>query len=192
MDYANDICFYPEGCDRFAYLKQYVLNKFQYLFPEESFGPNISDETGYICQWTVDDIDGTILYIVTDKTNLTTYLTCEETPVSIFVWNDDEREDFSNYDLTRPLCEIFPYIEDALGWFAYISENHLLTTKPFEITEKNKILIDEAETCAVCLEEYQKGGEMIKLTACKHIFCENCITTWLKTNTTCPLCRTDV
>lgn len=191
MDSALDIIhFYPEFVDRMAYLREYTMNKFQYLYPEESMGPSFGDDIGYICQWTVDEFNGTRLYLITDKSLLGTYTTCEETPVSIFVWNDEEIEDFSNYDITRPLCEIFPYIEDALGWFAYISENHILTSKPFEITEKNKIITEEAETCAVCLEEYQKGNEMIKLTECKHIFCEPCISTWLKTNTTCPLCRT--
>lgn len=191
MDFQFDIIhFYPEGCDRFAYLKEYALNKFLYLSPEESIGPSLSDEIGYICQWTVDEIEGTFLYIVTDKSNLYMYSTCEETPVSIFVWNDTEEEDFSNYDVTRPIGEIFSYIEDALGWFAYISENYF--TKQVELSEKNKVTAEESGMCAVCLEDYTEGEKVIRLIMCKHVFCENCITTWLKSNATCPLCRSYV
>ncbi|XP_043694030.1 RING-H2 finger protein ATL40-like [Telopea speciosissima] len=43
--------------------------------------------------------------------------------------------------------------------------------------------------CAVCLSLFQ-DEEMIKLLQnCKHFFHVDCINVWLRSNTTCPICR---
>ena len=43
-------------------------------------------------------------------------------------------------------------------------------------------------SCSVCLEEF-KDNETISKTSCNHMFHENCLETWLKTNIKCPFCR---
>lgn len=46
--------------------------------------------------------------------------------------------------------------------------------------------------CTVCLSNLEEG-EMIRiLPNCKHNFHVACIDTWLSTNSTCPVCRTEV
>jgi hypothetical protein len=42
--------------------------------------------------------------------------------------------------------------------------------------------------CAVCLEEFEEGTEVIVLP-CKHGFHTNCLTPWLKMHSECPYCR---
>ncbi|XP_078177483.1 RING-H2 finger protein ATL64-like [Carex rostrata] len=38
-----------------------------------------------------------------------------------------------------------------------------------------------------------KVGEMVQeLPICKHLFHENCLSTWLQSNSTCPLCRSNI
>ena len=44
-------------------------------------------------------------------------------------------------------------------------------------------------TCCICLEEISCG---LKLKNCNHLYHAYCITTWLKENDTCPICRADV
>ncbi|KAF2091450.1 hypothetical protein K490DRAFT_60890 [Saccharata proteae CBS 121410] len=44
--------------------------------------------------------------------------------------------------------------------------------------------------CPVCLEDYSDtiGCQRFSLR-CRHVFCEDCIRTWLEENSTCPICR---
>lgn len=43
-------------------------------------------------------------------------------------------------------------------------------------------------TCSICQEEYKEPI----LLACKHIFCENCISLWFDREKTCPMCRAQI
>ncbi|KAK8461337.1 hypothetical protein SEVIR_1G017166v4 [Setaria viridis] len=45
--------------------------------------------------------------------------------------------------------------------------------------------------CAVCLEGLQRGEAVRRLPACGHHHKE-CVDMWLRTHTTCPLCRCDL
>ncbi|KAM3261597.1 hypothetical protein ACQJBY_052336 [Aegilops geniculata] len=43
--------------------------------------------------------------------------------------------------------------------------------------------------CAVCLAELVDGDEARELPNCGHLFHLECVDAWLRTRTTCPLCR---
>jgi hypothetical protein len=43
--------------------------------------------------------------------------------------------------------------------------------------------------CPICLEVQDK---VVKRTLCKHDFCTGCITKWLSSHKTCPICIADV
>lgn len=43
--------------------------------------------------------------------------------------------------------------------------------------------------CAVCLAELADGDEARELPNCGHLFHLQCVDAWLRTRTTCPLCR---
>jgi len=43
--------------------------------------------------------------------------------------------------------------------------------------------------CVVCLEEYQDNDHIRILPFCSHTFHLNCIDVWLRSNPSCPLCR---
>ncbi|KAG6593657.1 putative E3 ubiquitin-protein ligase RHA1A, partial [Cucurbita argyrosperma subsp. argyrosperma] len=48
-----------------------------------------------------------------------------------------------------------------------------------------------AESCAVCLYEFEGAEEIRWLTNCKHIFHRGCVDRWMDHDQkTCPLCRT--
>lgn len=44
------------------------------------------------------------------------------------------------------------------------------------------------DQCAICHDTYTTPV----LLKCNHIFCENCIGSWFRTETTCPMCRAKV
>jgi len=50
---------------------------------------------------------------------------------------------------------------------------------------------DDEPTCSICLCEYEKEDKLVSLP-CKHVFHEDCITSWTDHNTRCPLCNSDL
>jgi E3 ubiquitin-protein ligase ATL41 len=46
--------------------------------------------------------------------------------------------------------------------------------------------------CAVCLSELADGDKVRELPSCGHAFHVECVDAWLRTRTTCPLCRAEV
>lgn len=46
--------------------------------------------------------------------------------------------------------------------------------------------------CPICLAEWDPEMDVIKLTPCGHVYHEECLGNWFKSNQTCALCRHDV
>ncbi|XP_059662187.1 probable E3 ubiquitin-protein ligase RHA4A [Cornus florida] len=46
--------------------------------------------------------------------------------------------------------------------------------------------------CCVCLGEFEIKEELHQVPSCKHVFHVDCIRHWLRSNSTCPLCRCSV
>ena len=52
-------------------------------------------------------------------------------------------------------------------------------------------LDNDKKKCTICLENYVNGDNTIALP-CIHIFHADCIKTWLKNKTTCPMCKYEI
>ncbi|CAH9124899.1 unnamed protein product [Cuscuta epithymum] len=52
--------------------------------------------------------------------------------------------------------------------------------------------MEESQCCCICLGEYEMEDELQQLPPCKHIFHSHCISHWLRSNSTCPICRCPV
>lgn len=50
----------------------------------------------------------------------------------------------------------------------------------------------EDTCCAVCMDDFQEHTRVLNFPICEHIFHESCIMEWLKTRSTCPMCRQGV
>ncbi|RDX77252.1 RING-H2 finger protein ATL30, partial [Mucuna pruriens] len=46
--------------------------------------------------------------------------------------------------------------------------------------------------CAICLLEFEHDDMLRLLTLCCHVFHQDCIDLWLRSNKTCPVCRRDL
>ncbi|XP_038884462.1 RING-H2 finger protein ATL54-like [Benincasa hispida] len=57
--------------------------------------------------------------------------------------------------------------------------------------KKSEGLIEGTE-CSVCLSEFQEDEMLRLLPKCSHAFHIGCVDTWLRTHTTCPLCRAHI
>ncbi|KAK9698027.1 hypothetical protein RND81_08G077800 [Saponaria officinalis] len=49
----------------------------------------------------------------------------------------------------------------------------------------------DQEECAVCLEEFKVGDNLVNMP-CAHTFHSTCLVPWLQNNTHCPCCRTSI
>ena len=46
------------------------------------------------------------------------------------------------------------------------------------------------EKCGICFNDIEKGMNMRRLSCnCEHVFCRDCVVTWLTINNNCPNCR---
>ncbi|XP_015642265.1 E3 ubiquitin-protein ligase EL5-like [Oryza sativa Japonica Group] len=43
--------------------------------------------------------------------------------------------------------------------------------------------------CAICLERLRRGELCSELPECRHVFHRDCVALWIKSKSTCPLCR---
>ena len=50
---------------------------------------------------------------------------------------------------------------------------------------------DEEPHCSICLGEYENGEKLVMLP-CKHIYHDDCISSWCDNHTRCPLCNMDL
>jgi hypothetical protein len=62
---------------------------------------------------------------------------------------------------------------------------------PAECKDEDGRFSHSCEECCLCLEEYTRGEEVLKLH-CRHLFHEGCLGPWLTKSLTCPLCKAEV
>ncbi|KAK5605384.1 hypothetical protein CRENBAI_025583 [Crenichthys baileyi] len=99
----------------------------------------------------------------------------------------------------------------SIAYLVFISANRLFSLSRHRRTEKRlkseaKKAIGRLEVhtlkrgdeltssdsvCAVCIESY-KGGEVVTVLTCDHIFHKACIEPWLLERRTCPMCKCDI
>ncbi|XP_078437403.1 RING/U-box superfamily protein [Wolffia australiana] len=50
----------------------------------------------------------------------------------------------------------------------------------------------EAETCPICLQDFEDGEAASRLPSCGHIYHSACVDKWLTKQNSCPICRGEV
>ncbi|KAI7744495.1 hypothetical protein M8C21_032868 [Ambrosia artemisiifolia] len=58
------------------------------------------------------------------------------------------------------------------------------STKAYEVDDDD----DYNKKCVICLEDFEPK-EVVMVTPCNHMFHEDCILPWVKSNGKCPVCR---
>lgn len=88
-------------------------------------------------------------------------------------------------------------VERALGPATLVTYEQAVAWKrtgkalPPPATEGKKEETGEEECCAICLAEFAKSDELVRVVpACGHFFHAGCgVDRWLRSRRTCPVCR---
>lgn len=59
------------------------------------------------------------------------------------------------------------------------------------VLKKGDIMVDSAESCAICIETF-KINDVVRILPCRHQFHKVCIDQWLLAKRTCPMCKMDI
>ena len=103
--------------------------------------------------------------------------------------SSSRRRNISFNDFSSGLFgNIFSQLFQSLGNRENPTDEEILNELPeTQIEDVNK-LDPEKKNCIICLEDFKNGDKAIILP-CIHIFHNECIKNWLKTQNTCPICK---
>ncbi|KAL6637516.1 hypothetical protein ACP70R_025088 [Stipagrostis hirtigluma subsp. patula] len=92
------------------------------------------------------------------------------------------------HDVERALgaATLMTYEQAAAGKHGEMKES-----RPPSAAEEAEAAAVAAQRCAICLSEYARGNELVRVVpACGHFFHAGCdVDRWLRARRTCPLCR---
>ncbi|KAI3935133.1 hypothetical protein MKX01_031400 [Papaver californicum] len=83
-------------------------------------------------------------------------------------------------------------IQDPPQWFVVttgLDGSTIMSYPTIVLGESRRLPSPYANTCSICLQEYQPKETLKSLSACDHFFHADCIDVWLQINSTCPVCR---
>eukprot|EP01017_Pseudomicrothorax_dubius_P030487 TRINITY_DN3810_c0_g1_i3.p1 TRINITY_DN3810_c0_g1~~TRINITY_DN3810_c0_g1_i3.p1 ORF type:complete len:486 (-),score=40.50 TRINITY_DN3810_c0_g1_i3:116-1573(-) len=53
-------------------------------------------------------------------------------------------------------------------------------------------IIFSQTNCSICLEDFERNSKCRQISLCAHIFHAPCIDTWMKQNSSCPVCKKEI
>ena len=115
-----------------------------------------------------------------------------EESLSFLLGNNRTRNNFSANDYE----ELWTIQEENGNASGLNAERHVgvtdeeLARYPVRYLEADDELLqnEDEKACSICLEDF-RVGEMVRTIPCFHSFHANCIDRWLRTRTTCPICK---
>jgi hypothetical protein len=99
--------------------------------------------------------------------------------------NVDDGDDLGSYEDLLALQERIGHVPRGASQ-SEIENNSL----KYKIDRESQIPTENKD-CAICMDEF-KIGDQVRRLPCMHPYHTDCIDTWLKTNRTCPVCKTEV
>lgn len=87
-----------------------------------------------------------------------------------------------NYEFNTQLADSYGKVNVG------VSDIERVSTKVY------KDEVDDDLLCPICIEKINESDDIqyCRILVCRHIYCDKCITRWLKINKHCPLCKVDL
>lgn len=67
-----------------------------------------------------------------------------------------------------------------------------LLEKPGQSRDESQGSEDSGVSCSICYIPLKEDAQVVALPQCEHLYHQDCIVSWFKTKTTCPICRLDI
>ncbi|KAM0879425.1 hypothetical protein ACQ4PT_034238 [Festuca glaucescens] len=80
----------------------------------------------------------------------------------------------------RRLAAAMPVVKKELGYF------------PYSVAVEASAPGERQLECPICLEAFVHGAACGEVPACRHLFHRECIASWMRSSSTCPVCRADI
>jgi hypothetical protein len=105
--------------------------------------------------------------------------------------NYEYDDDYSD-EGESPSYEDLLALQERIGFVPKGASQQEIESNSLKYTINNQSQISqESKDCVVCMDEFKVGAEVRRLP-CLHTFHADCIDQWLKTNKTCPICKSEV
>ncbi|XP_020203717.1 E3 ubiquitin-protein ligase Os04g0590900 [Cajanus cajan] len=153
-------------CPQWCYIVYPPPPPFEY--PDDDSGPNFSPLVIAII-----GILATAFLLVSYYTLISKYCGLRESPLRD---PNDELQENHNHNQNHEPCHA-----STTG----LDESLIKSIAVFKYKKGYNRVTD----CSVCLSEFQDNESVRLLPKCSHVFHLPCIDTWLKSHSTCPLCR---
>ncbi|GMN61557.1 hypothetical protein TIFTF001_030650 [Ficus carica] len=97
-----------------------------------------------------------------------------------------DADDDDNAHQTRPSDSSFQPPSESEG----LEEGLIKSIRVYKYKKSEGFV--EGTDCSVCLSEFEENEKLRLLPKCNHAFHVPCIDTWLKSHSSCPLCRSNI
>ena len=93
----------------------------------------------------------------------------------------------SSYEGNMRLGEMLGKVETGLT-------QDQLKEVSYSSSDKEELVLEQDDVCPICQENLNVvvGEKQVCVLACSHLYCDDCIKTWLKKNKKCPVCMVDL
>ena len=108
-------------------------------------------------------------------------------PLDMFS-NNNQRRRNNPFDNINNMDAILEQLLGSLGNYEHPTDQQILNELPETQIDDVTKLSPEKKNCVICLEDF-KNGEKATVLPCLHLFHNNCIQNWLKTQDCCPICK---
>lgn len=92
----------------------------------------------------------------------------------------DSLVDQMDYGSLQELCDMIGYHKIGIQDITTVS------------TVKDNTELMDDDTCPICMDLLQEKETVYIMNVCSHLYCKECIETWVSENKTCPVCKTDL
>jgi hypothetical protein len=96
---------------------------------------------------------------------------------------------YLNWEFNQTAINYREFVKNALTNLASCYKPSKSVIPTFVANALLKQAIADHETCPISMDDFQAGSTAI--TPCFHLFSSEALLTWLKTNATCPVCKTE-
>lgn len=101
---------------------------------------------------------------------------------SRLITTETAQQPFNEYEFNLMLANLIGKVEKSIGNIDAVSK----------VVPVEELAEQVCPICQECADEIREKHTNLRMTTCKHMFCEPCIAKWFEKNVKCPVCLTEL